>query len=78
LVIAAHVNRAAVVRATIGIGLLLSLSWGIGFLPVQVNATWTTIQTIAAFALVTIVCRALREPPAVVLPATALTGGAHV
>ena len=77
LMIATHVNGAAVVRATIGIGLLLSLSWGIGFLPVSVGATWTTIQTIAAFALVTIACPALREPPAVSLPTTALSGDAR-
>jgi hypothetical protein len=62
LVIAAHGDRPAIARAAAGIGLLLSISWGIGYLPPLANGSWTTAQTIAAFALVAMACRTLREP----------------
>ena len=68
LVIATYANRPAVVRATIGVGLLLSFAWGIGSVPALVNAAWTTVQTMAAFVLVTITCRALREASAASVP----------
>ena len=53
--------------STIGIMLVLSVSGGIGFLPLAVSAIWSTIQTIAAFALVPIACRSLHKPPALSL-----------
>jgi hypothetical protein len=62
LVLATSDGRPAVARATVAIIALVSLSWGIGFLPPLANASWTTLQTIAAFALVTITCVALRDP----------------
>ena len=62
LVLATSGGRPAVARATVAIIALVSLSWGIGFMPPLVNASWTTVQTIAAFALVTIACVALRDP----------------
>jgi alpha-1,2-mannosyltransferase len=62
LVLATSGGRPAVTRATVAIVALVSLSWGIGFMPPLVNASWTALQTIAAFALVTIACAALRDP----------------
>jgi hypothetical protein len=77
LIVATHGERPAVVRATIGIGLVLSFSWGIGFLPPLVNGTWTTLQTIAALALAAIACRSVRDPAAVPIATTELTGAAR-
>jgi alpha-1,2-mannosyltransferase len=62
LVLATSGGRPAVARATVAIVALVSLSWGIGFMPPLVNASWTTLQTIAAFGLVAITCLALRDP----------------
>ena len=62
LVLATGVARPGLVRAVIGISVVIWFSWGIGYLPPLVNATWTTIQTIAAFVLVALACRSLRGP----------------
>lgn len=62
LLLATSVGRPAVIRTTVALVVLVSISWGIGFLPPLVNASWTTAQTIGAFALVTMACLALRDP----------------
>lgn len=61
LVVATSRAEPGLARAAIGVGVLLSLSWGIGYLPPLVNATWTTLQTIAAFVLAAMTCRTFRE-----------------
>lgn len=62
LVLATSAGRPSVVRATVAIMALVSLSWGIGFLPPLVSASWSTAQTLGAFALVTMACLSLRDP----------------
>lgn len=62
LFLATSRGRPVVIRTTVAIVALLSFSWGIGFLPPLVNASWTTAQTIGAFALVTMACLSLRDP----------------
>jgi alpha-1,2-mannosyltransferase len=69
LMIATGTARPAVARAAIGVAVIASISWGIGYLPPLANAAWTTIQTIAAFVLVVLACRSLRQPGSSVRPA---------
>ena len=71
LVLAASAGRPAVVRATIAILAVVSISMGIGFAPPLVNATWTTVQTFAAFALTLMACASLGTSPPVAARATA-------
>jgi hypothetical protein len=61
LVLATSAGRPAAFRATIAILAMVSISLGIGFLPPLVNASWTTAQTLAAFALAVMTCAALRD-----------------
>lgn len=61
LFLATSRGRPAVIRTTAAIVVLVSISWGIGFLPPLVNASWTTAQTIGAFALITMACVSLRD-----------------
>ena len=78
LVLATSGGRPAVTRAVVGITLLVSVSWGIGYLPPLANASWTTAQTIGAFAMAALACRSLREPAAAPQPRLAVaTAGAR-
>lgn len=71
LMLATSDARSPVFRATVAILVLVSFSWGIGFVPALANAAWTTAQTLGAFALATMACVSLRDPAPV--PARART-----
>jgi hypothetical protein len=62
LVLSGSAGRPGVFRATVAILAVVSISMGIGFLPPLVSASWTTAQTLAAFALAAITCASLRAP----------------
>jgi hypothetical protein len=74
LFLAAHAGRPGVVRATVAILILVSFSWGIGFVPALANASWTTAQTVGAFALAAMTCVSLRDPALTETPAHAAPG----
>ena len=77
LVLATSGGRPSRIGTIVTLMLVLSISWGIGYLPPLANAAWTTVQTLAAFTLVLIACRSLREPAGILVPTGLAPEGAR-
>jgi hypothetical protein len=75
LVAALCAGRPAVVRLAAVVWVMHAVLFGLGTIDPRINAVWTTVQTVATFALVTVACRLVRQPvaavQAAVLPAAA-------
>jgi hypothetical protein len=64
LVAALWAGRPGVVRLAIVVWVMHAVLFGAGAIDPQINAVWTTVQTVATFALVAVTCRLLTEPAA--------------